>query len=145
MPQVAMKFCCFCGVNLGSLASMPPADDVTATAAAPPARSRPLGRPGTFQRPQNQRPQLELADDDTDADPYEHMEHLDIDIQGLEIEIAPVRRMQETIGGLMAAGPGGDIPRNQPKLATKKARKEVIAAFMQEGAAIRPKTSTEVK
>lgn len=106
-----------------SLASQPPAEEE----APPPPKKRPASTFKPFSRPVE-------SDDDEDYDPYENSERLDIRITDLDVEIGNVSRGKETIGGLMAVGPGGDEARG----ATNIKPEDSIEAFKKEGSALRP-------
>jgi len=123
MPQSSLKFCPFCGTDLGNLLSKAP---VQQQAAAPQK-----ARANSFAPFSNQ------GEDDDDSY-IDRIERLQINISELDVEIGKPYFNKETIGGLMAQGPTNEEKRFNP-IADPN---QVIENFKKEGSAIRPKVNS---
>ena len=111
-----------------SLAAEPPKPEVVP---APPNRDR----NNTFRKPAPRRALgANIEEDDDNDDPYQNVDSLDIRIDKLDVEIARPSNHKETIGGLMAQGPGGEAPRGRLDASPE----EILEGLKREGSAIRP-------
>lgn len=125
--QLVAKFCPYCGTNLSSLTSTPPQDE---SEFKRPARPKGTFKPFAIERPNS-------IDEDDDYDPYENAEGIEVNISKLEVDIAPINRNKDTVGGLMSLGPAGEENRPTPNIIGAK---EAIENFQKEGGALRPKS-----
>lgn len=93
--QIGAKFCSNCGTNLTSLANTVP----------PPPQQQAAA---TF-RPFTPRP----TDEDDDTQRVDTLEHLDIRMQGLQVEIIKDRPMGETVASVFRSQEGARTPPEQ--------------------------------
>ncbi len=120
------SFCSGCGTNLSSLSQTRPV--------APP--KTPTFTPFS--------PERDDDDDDLRVDRASSLSDLGIQIDKLDIEVNLPRQNQETVAGVMSTGPiGGEPGRIKlSKAEKKKLDKANMAAFQQEGAAVRPRVNS---
>ncbi len=114
MPD--FKFCGKCGTSLASLSNKPEPVPV------PPAPVHPQAK-----KPKSFTPFMVGQDDDEDENRYDNIEHLDIRMDKLDVEIIMPQARVETIGGLVKAeaslnsqSPPTIIGRAAPKITKKQ-------------------------
>ena len=129
MLQVGVKFCPHCGTNLTSLNAQPPKEEPPDL---PSSRRQSTFKP--YSRPLISRP-ASVDEDDDDYDPYENAGGIDINISNLEVDIGPVNRGKDTIGGLMAQGPTNE----EGRMRQGPTMEQAIESLKIEGGALRPK------